>query len=105
LGHKAFGLVGKLAASGSITMQNIGAMSSYLFIVKYELPLVIQALMNIEDTTGLWYLNGDYLVLLVSLVLILPLSLLRNLGYLGYTSGLSLLCMMFFLIVVGITLL
>ncbi|XP_001489573.1 sodium-coupled neutral amino acid symporter 2 isoform X1 [Equus przewalskii] len=100
LGHKAFGLVGKLAASGSITMQNIGAMSSYLFIVKYELPLVIQALMNIEDTTGLWYLNGDYLVLLVSLVLILPLSLLRNLGYLGYTSGLSLMCMMFFLIVV-----
>ncbi|XP_040609838.1 sodium-coupled neutral amino acid transporter 2 isoform X2 [Mesocricetus auratus] len=100
LGHKAFGLAGKLAASGSITMQNIGAMSSYLFIVKYELPLVIQALMNIEDTNGLWYLNGDYLVLLVSLVLILPLSLLRNLGYLGYTSGLSLLCMMFFLIVV-----
>ncbi|ERE84314.1 sodium-coupled neutral amino acid transporter 2 [Cricetulus griseus] len=48
----------------------------------------------------LWYLNGDYLVLLVSLLLILPLSLLRNLGYLGYTSGLSLLCMMFFLIVV-----
>ncbi|KAK2101692.1 hypothetical protein P7K49_019358 [Saguinus oedipus] len=61
LGYKAFGLVGKLAASGSITMQNIGAMSSYLFIVKYELPLVIKALMNIEDTTGLWYLNGDYL--------------------------------------------
>ncbi|XP_058511708.1 sodium-coupled neutral amino acid symporter 2 isoform X2 [Ochotona princeps] len=79
---------------------NEGAMSSYLFIVKYELPLVIQALMNIEDTTGLWYLNGDYLVLLVSLLLILPLSLLRNLGYLGYTSGLSLLCMMFFLVVV-----
>ncbi|XP_057647510.1 sodium-coupled neutral amino acid symporter 2 isoform X1 [Chionomys nivalis] len=100
LGHKAFGLAGKLAASGSITMQNIGAMSSYLFIVKYELPLVIKALMNVEDTNGLWYLNGDYLVLLVSLVLILPLSLLRNLGYLGYTSGLSLLCMMFFLIVV-----
>lgn len=24
LGHKAFGLAGKLAASGSITMQNIG---------------------------------------------------------------------------------
>ncbi|XP_036311050.1 sodium-coupled neutral amino acid transporter 2 isoform X3 [Pipistrellus kuhlii] len=100
LGHKAFGMAGKLAASGSITMQNIGAMSSYLFIVKYELPLVIKALMNIEDTTGQWYLNGDYLVLLVSLLLILPLSLLKNLGYLGYTSGLSLLCMLFFLIVV-----
>uniref|UniRef100_H0V1L2 Sodium-coupled neutral amino acid symporter 2 n=1 Tax=Cavia porcellus TaxID=10141 RepID=H0V1L2_CAVPO len=84
LGHKAYGMIGKLAASGSITMQNIGAMSSYLFIVKYELPLVIKALMNIEDTTGLWYLNGDYLVLLVSLVLILPLSLLRNLENIFY---------------------
>lgn len=27
LGHKAFGLAGKLAASGSITMQNIGGTS------------------------------------------------------------------------------
>lgn len=52
LGMKAFGMAGKLAASGSITMQNIGAMSSYLFIVKYELPLVIKTFMNIEETTG-----------------------------------------------------
>lgn len=27
-----------------------------------------------------WYTNGDYLVLLVSVIIILPLSLLRNLG-------------------------
>ncbi|XP_061663358.1 sodium-coupled neutral amino acid symporter 2 [Syngnathoides biaculeatus] len=98
LGYKAFGLPGKLAASCSITMQNIGAMSSYLYIVKYELPIVIQAFTGSDD--GEWYTNGNYLVLLVSLFIILPLSLLRNLGYLGYTSGLSLLCMVFFLIVV-----
>uniref|UniRef100_A0A674E2K2 Sodium-coupled neutral amino acid symporter 2 n=1 Tax=Salmo trutta TaxID=8032 RepID=A0A674E2K2_SALTR len=72
LGYKAFGMPGKLAASISITMQNIGE----------------------------WYVNGDYLVILVSVIIILPLSLLRNLGYLGYTSGFSLLCMVFFLIVV-----
>uniref|UniRef100_A0A9J7YJ20 Sodium-coupled neutral amino acid symporter 2 n=1 Tax=Cyprinus carpio carpio TaxID=630221 RepID=A0A9J7YJ20_CYPCA len=47
-----------------------------------------------------WYTNGDYLVLLVTVAIILPLSLLKNLGYLGYTSGFSLLCMVFFLIVV-----
>ncbi|KAJ8262472.1 hypothetical protein GJAV_G00166850 [Gymnothorax javanicus] len=99
LGYKAFGMPGKLAASCSITMQNIGAMSSYLYIVKYELPIVIQAFLG-KENTGEWYLNGDYLVLMVSLVIILPLSLLRNLGYLGYTSGFSLLCMVFFLIVV-----
>lgn len=100
LGLKAFGIPGKLAASGSITMQNIGAMSSYLYIVKYELPLVIKELMGIEESSGEWYLNGDLLVVVVSVVLILPLSLLKNLGYLGYTSGLSLMCMVFFLIVV-----
>uniref|UniRef100_A0A3Q0SQM9 Sodium-coupled neutral amino acid symporter 2 n=1 Tax=Amphilophus citrinellus TaxID=61819 RepID=A0A3Q0SQM9_AMPCI len=98
LGYKAFGTPGKLAASLSITMQNIGAMSSYLYIVKYELPTVISAFTGASDDE--WYINGDYLVLLVSLCVILPLSLLRNLGYLGYTSGLSLLCMVFFLIVV-----
>ncbi|XP_068132695.1 sodium-coupled neutral amino acid symporter 2 [Hyperolius riggenbachi] len=100
LGFKAFGIFGKLAASGSITMQNIGAMSSYLYIVKYELPLVIQALSGTDLSEKLWYLNGDYMVIMVSVFLILPLSLLRNLGYLGYTSGFSLLCMVFFLIVV-----
>ncbi|KAM8883508.1 sodium-coupled neutral amino acid symporter 2 [Synchiropus picturatus] len=98
LGYKAFGMPGKLAASCSITMQNIGAMSSYLYIVKYELPIVIQAFVGGDNNE--WYTNGDYLVLMVSLFIILPLSLLKNLGYLGYTSGLSLLCMVFFLIVV-----
>uniref|UniRef100_A0A7N5ZYY4 Amino acid transporter transmembrane domain-containing protein n=1 Tax=Anabas testudineus TaxID=64144 RepID=A0A7N5ZYY4_ANATE len=46
-----------------------------------------------------WYLNGNYLVVFVSIGIILPLSLLKNLGYLGYTSGFSLSCMVFFLAV------
>uniref|UniRef100_A0A671TAW9 Sodium-coupled neutral amino acid transporter 4-like n=1 Tax=Sinocyclocheilus anshuiensis TaxID=1608454 RepID=A0A671TAW9_9TELE len=91
LGERAFGWPGKMAAFGSITLQNIGAMSSYLFIVKYELPEVIRAFL------GEWYLNGNYAVVLVSIGIILPLSLLKNLGYLGYTSGFSLSCMVFFL--------
>ncbi|XP_048865513.1 sodium-coupled neutral amino acid transporter 4 [Brienomyrus brachyistius] len=97
LGERAFGWPGKIATFGSITLQNIGAISSYLFIVKYELPEVIRAFMGMEETTGEWYLNGNYLVVIVSLVVILPLALLKNLGYLGYTSGLSLSCMVFFL--------
>uniref|UniRef100_A0A8C8A5L3 Solute carrier family 38 member 4 n=1 Tax=Oryzias sinensis TaxID=183150 RepID=A0A8C8A5L3_9TELE len=97
LGERAFGWPGKMAAFGSIIMQNIGAMSSYLFIVKYELPEVIRAFMGLEENSGEWYLNGNYLVVFVSLGIILPLSMLKNLGYLGYTSGLSLTCMVFFL--------
>ncbi|KAK1906330.1 Sodium-coupled neutral amino acid transporter 4 [Dissostichus eleginoides] len=100
LGERAFGWPGKIAAFGSIIMQNIGAMSSYLFIVKYELPEVIRAFLGLEEITGEWYLNGNYLVVFVSIGIILPLSLLKNLGYLGYTSGFSLCCMVFFLAVV-----
>ncbi|KAI2665632.1 Sodium-coupled neutral amino acid transporter 4 [Labeo rohita] len=97
LGERAFGWPGKMAAFGSITLQNIGAMSSYLFIVKYELPEVIRAFLGLEENSGEWYLNGNYVVVLVSVGIILPLSLLKNLGYLGYTSGFSLSCMVFFL--------
>ncbi|XP_074425145.1 sodium-coupled neutral amino acid transporter 4 [Larus michahellis] len=100
LGEKAFGWPGKCAVFISVTMQNIGAMSSYLFIIKYELPEVIRAFMKLEESSGEWYLNGNYLVILVTVAIILPLSLLKSLGYLGYTSGFSLTCMVFFVSVV-----
>uniref|UniRef100_A0A8C9V6U8 Solute carrier family 38 member 3a n=1 Tax=Scleropages formosus TaxID=113540 RepID=A0A8C9V6U8_SCLFO len=97
LGFRAFGIPGKMAAAVAITLQNIGAMSSYLYIVKYEFPLVIQAFLKVDNE---WYLNGNYLVIIVSVSVILPLALMKQLGYLGYTSGFSLSCMVFFLIAV-----
>ncbi|KAM8758136.1 sodium-coupled neutral amino acid transporter 3 [Rhynchonycteris naso] len=100
LGYHAFGTPGKLAAALAITLQNIGAMSSYLYIIKSELPLVIQTFLNLEEQTSDWYMNGNYLVILVSVTIILPLALMRQLGYLGYSSGFSLSCMVFFLIAV-----
>ncbi|KAL7399592.1 hypothetical protein ABVT39_027251 [Epinephelus coioides] len=98
LGNRAFGAPGKMLAACIITMHNIGAMSSYLFIVKSELPLVIQAFLGKHEITGEWYLNGNYLIIIVSACIILPLALMKQLGYLGYTSGFSLSCMVFFLI-------
>uniref|UniRef100_A0A8C5NA87 Sodium-coupled neutral amino acid transporter 3-like n=1 Tax=Gouania willdenowi TaxID=441366 RepID=A0A8C5NA87_GOUWI len=94
LGYRAFGTPGKMAAGIAITLQNIGAMSSYLYIVKYEFPLVIQAFLKVDHE---WFLNGNYLVIIVSIAVILPLALMKQLGYLGYTSGFSLSCMVFFL--------
>ncbi|KAG9469190.1 hypothetical protein GDO78_021069 [Eleutherodactylus coqui] len=75
------------------------AMLSYLFIVKNELPNVIKFLLGMEDTSP-WYLDGRFLLVVVTVGIILPLCLLKNLGYLGYTSGFSLTCMFFFLVVV-----
>uniref|UniRef100_A0A8C8D8C4 Amino acid transporter transmembrane domain-containing protein n=1 Tax=Oncorhynchus tshawytscha TaxID=74940 RepID=A0A8C8D8C4_ONCTS len=103
LGQRAFGTPGKMAAGIAITLQNIGAMSSYLYIVKYEFPLVIQAFLGVDKPSGEWYLNGNYLVIMVSISVILPLALMKQLGYLGYTSGFSLTCMVFFLISVSLT--
>ncbi|XP_061689083.1 sodium-coupled neutral amino acid transporter 3-like [Syngnathoides biaculeatus] len=97
LGFRAFGTPGKMAAGIAITLQNIGAMSSYLYIVKSELPLVIQAFLKADPNADFWYLNGNYLVIMVSASVILPLALMKQLGYLGYTSGFSLSCMVFFL--------
>ncbi|KAG8534525.1 hypothetical protein GDO81_019227, partial [Engystomops pustulosus] len=44
-----------------------------------------------------WYMDGNYLVIIVSVSIILPLALMKQLGYLGYASGFSLSCMLFFL--------
>ncbi|XP_051525271.1 sodium-coupled neutral amino acid transporter 5-like [Myxocyprinus asiaticus] len=97
LGSRAFGPPGKVLAACIITLHNIGAMSSYLFIVKIELPYIIQGLMGIPDNNQ-WYVDGRYLIIFVSVFVILPLAFMKRLGYLGYTSGFSLSCMVFFLI-------
>uniref|UniRef100_A0A1A7Y4U3 Solute carrier family 38, member 5b n=1 Tax=Iconisemion striatum TaxID=60296 RepID=A0A1A7Y4U3_9TELE len=97
LGFRAFGHPGKIIAAVVITLHNIGAMSSYLFIVKYELPLVIQAFLGQTSITENWFMNGNYLIIIVTICIILPLATMKHLGYLGYTSGFSLSCMVFFL--------
>ncbi|CAL8382144.1 unnamed protein product [Boreogadus saida] len=91
LGYRAFGTPGKMAAGIAITLQNIGAMSSYLYIVKYEFPLVIQAFLRLDKPEGEWYMNGNYLVIIVSILVILPLALMKQLGVLGYTVALPVL--------------
>ncbi|XP_075923147.1 sodium-coupled neutral amino acid symporter 2-like isoform X2 [Petromyzon marinus] len=106
LGFLAYKHVGKIATAAAIMVQNIGAMSSYLYIVKYEMPEVLKSLLNApveEHSTIVQYLlKGNVLVVIVGFLVILPLCSLRNIGLLGYTSGFSLACMVFFLIVIVI---
>ncbi|XP_052496400.1 sodium-coupled neutral amino acid symporter 1 [Budorcas taxicolor] len=100
LGEQVFGTTGKLVIFGATSLQNTGAILSYLFIVKNELPSAIKFLMGKEEEFSAWYVDGRLMVVVVTFGIILPLCLLKNLGYLGYTSGFSLSCMVFFLIVV-----
>uniref|UniRef100_A0A8C2KU38 Solute carrier family 38 member 5b n=1 Tax=Cyprinus carpio TaxID=7962 RepID=A0A8C2KU38_CYPCA len=97
LGKRAFGHPGKILAALVITMHNIGGKLEFWvssdLISKFPFFLCIFLL-----TLSEWFLNGNYLIIVVSILIILPLALMRQLGYLGYTSGFSLTCMVFFLI-------
>jgi len=96
IGKRAFGTSGKFVTAISIFIHTMGAMCSFLFIVKYELPEVIRVLVGAGQCDMAWYLNGDMLVMVVTVLVIVPLSSARNIGFLGYTSGLAMACMIIF---------
>lgn len=98
LGLFAFGLPGKVVVAGTIIIQNIGAMSSYLLIIKTELPAAISEFLS-GDHSGSWYLDGQMLLLIICVGVVFPLSLLPRIGFLGYTSSLSFFFMVFFALV------
>ncbi|XP_044520802.1 probable sodium-coupled neutral amino acid transporter 6 [Gracilinanus agilis] len=98
LGLFAFGSFGKVAVASTIIIQNIGAMSTYLFVIKAELPGAISQFLS--DCSGSWYLDGRILLMIISVCIVFPLALLPKLGFLGYTSSLSFFFKAFFALVV-----
>ncbi|XP_060727617.1 probable sodium-coupled neutral amino acid transporter 6 isoform X3 [Tachysurus vachellii] len=99
LGERAFNNAGKVLVACTILIQNIGAMASYMFILKMELPPTISSFLRAEPS-GVWYENGVVLLILVTLCVVFPLALLPKIGFLGYSSSLSFLFMLFFTVVV-----
>ncbi|XP_060919699.1 probable sodium-coupled neutral amino acid transporter 6 [Labrus mixtus] len=100
LGERALQKPGKVLVGIAVLIQNIGAMSSYLFILKSELPAAINSFLSSHGTGDAWYQDGRVLLILVSLCIILPLSMSPKIGFLGYTSGIAFLFMLYFAIVV-----
>ncbi|KAF6132947.1 solute carrier family 38 member 6 [Phyllostomus discolor] len=101
LGLFAFGLPGKVVVAGTIIIQNVAAMSSYLLIIKTELPTAISEFLP-GDYSGSWYLDGKTLLIIICVVIVFPLALLPKIGFLGYTSSLSFFFMVFFALVIVI---
>ncbi|XP_025909534.1 probable sodium-coupled neutral amino acid transporter 6 [Nothoprocta perdicaria] len=102
IGLFAFGSPGKVLVATTIIIQNIGAMSSYLLIVKSELPGAVAGFLSGADESGSWYLDGRLLLLITSVCIVFPLALLPKIGFLGYTSSLSFFFMVYFALVVVI---
>ncbi|KAL0969040.1 hypothetical protein UPYG_G00221900 [Umbra pygmaea] len=76
------------------------AMSSYMFILKMELPAAITGFLTPESSGWAWYEDGRTLLVLVTVCVVLPLALLTKIGFLGYSSSLAFLFMLFFTVVV-----
>ncbi|XP_061649649.1 probable sodium-coupled neutral amino acid transporter 6 isoform X2 [Phyllopteryx taeniolatus] len=100
LGGRALQKPGKVLVGIAILIQNVGAMSSYLFILKSELPAAITSFLSPDQTGEAWYEDGRLLLILVSLCVVLPLAILPRIGFLGYTSSLAFFFMLYFTIVV-----
>lgn len=100
LGGRALQKPGKVMVGVTILIQNIGAMSSYLFILKSELPATISSLLSPDDPGNAWYEDGRTLLILVTLCVVLPLAILPKIGFLGYTSSLAFCFMLYFTVVV-----
>uniref|UniRef100_A0A672ZNB3 Solute carrier family 38 member 6 n=1 Tax=Sphaeramia orbicularis TaxID=375764 RepID=A0A672ZNB3_9TELE len=77
----------------------LNSMSSYLFILKSELPAAINSFSNSENTGGAWYEDGRLLLIIITLCIVLPLSILPKIGFLGYTSSLAFFFMVYFTVV------
>nr|XP_057947505.1 probable sodium-coupled neutral amino acid transporter 6 isoform X1 [Doryrhamphus excisus] len=100
LGGRALQKPGKVLVAVAILIQNVGAMSSYLFILKSELPATITSFLSPDHSGQTWYQDGRLLLILVTLCVILPLAILPKIGFLGYTSSLAFFFMLYFAIVV-----
>lgn len=102
VGEKALQKPGKVLVGISILVQNIGAMSSYLFILKSELPAAINSFVSSQSEGYTWYEDGRLLLILATLCVVLPLAMLPKIGFLGYTSSIAFCFMLYFAIVVVI---
>uniref|UniRef100_A0A3B4H3X5 Solute carrier family 38 member 6 n=1 Tax=Pundamilia nyererei TaxID=303518 RepID=A0A3B4H3X5_9CICH len=67
-------------------------MSSYLFILKSELPAAINSLLSADSPGNAWYEDGRLLLIIITLCVVLPLSLLPKIGTLSDPQA----CYLFF---------
>ncbi|XP_011615833.2 probable sodium-coupled neutral amino acid transporter 6 [Takifugu rubripes] len=102
LGEKALKKPGKVSVGIAIIIQNIGAMSSYLFILKSELPAAISNFVSSDGPGNAWYEDGRLLLIIIAVCVVLPLAMLPKIGFLGYTSSLSFFFVLYFVVVVVI---
>ncbi|EGD77479.1 hypothetical protein PTSG_08575 [Salpingoeca rosetta] len=93
----AFGRVGLAIVSASSILLNIGAATAYIVIIGDTLPHLIVDFGGEDFLARSW--ERIWCTGMVMMIALIPLSLLRNVTYLGYTSLLSFACVFVFVFV------
>uniref|UniRef100_A0A3Q4GRE0 Solute carrier family 38 member 6 n=1 Tax=Neolamprologus brichardi TaxID=32507 RepID=A0A3Q4GRE0_NEOBR len=91
-----FLFLNKHSISEPFLFSRFSAMSSYLFILKSELPAAISSLLSADSPGNAWYEDGRLLLIIITLCVVLPLSLLPKIGTLSDPQA----CYLFFSCVV-----
>jgi amino acid permease len=103
---------GKWVVSSIVMFHTFTCCCAYSFVIKKEIGPILARMMNLfrekNETIDLaqlrgghlddefWYLNETFLVGCFIAVIILPLSCLRNVKYLGWTSMIAIVSVLFF---------
>jgi len=100
VGFAAYGVVGRTVAAVIIAMQNFGALTGYIVILKDLLPRLVAEAGHFKVGHGPWWSHPALLVVGVVVVVVWPMTWLRDIGALGFTSGFSITVMLLFTIVI-----
>ena len=105
MGQKTFGKLGRYYVTFCIFLQSYSAMVSFMYIVKSELPEVVATLAKNWGACPVeqpFYVNGTVLYLSVLVLIVMPLSALKRIDFLSFTSTLAMIGMTIFTIIVTV---
>jgi len=96
LSHRLAGNKGKYLTILMIWLHTVIAMSSYVTVVKQQLPELFMVPLQTANTCvakdSIW-LNGNFIAFLVTILVIMPLSAMKKVDMLSFTSSLAM-CLM-----------
>lgn len=100
---------GKLAVSSIVMFHTFTCCCAYSFVIKKEIGPIVARMMNLfreeeidlaelraGTLCGFWYLDETFLVGIFIGFIIFPLSCMRNVKYLGWTSMIAIVSILFF---------
>lgn len=91
--------IGRQIVALCIMIQNTAAMTSYMMIIKNQLPEVLQQIIDVVKETCKVF-DPTWVVIITITFIVLPISLIHRIEFIAYFSTFSIGCMFIFTIVI-----